>query len=224
MTSAPSPSELLSRLRWGKARCQGALTERRTLGGWFECRAALLSDCSVELPMRPMARAAPPSVPSPFWRRLRACEQEVGAEGSQWALTRKQTLYGRAAHLTVLTLWFLDKSNASSFASAASRPQCEKSMLVCLGWMPQRVMICGISVEATHRMTSAPLPSELLSRLRWGKARCQRALTHKRSRVVGAHSRLSIFVNGRTFTSLSRPDMSWSSLVRPFLRKLQASG
>ena len=69
--------------------------------------------------------------------------------------------------MTVLTLWFLDKSNASSFASAASREHCEKSMFVCSGWMPQRVMICGIS-ERTDRMTSAPSPSELLSRLRWG--------------------------------------------------------
>ena len=70
--------------------------------------------------------------------------------------------------MTVLTLWFLDKSNASSFASAASRSRCEKSMSVCSGWMPQRVMICGIS-EATDRMASAPLPSLLLSRLRWGR-------------------------------------------------------
>ena len=89
----------------------------------------------------------------------------AGAEGCQWALTRKQTLYGRAAHLTVLTLWFLDKSNASSFASAASRLPDEKLMSVCSGWMPQRVMICGIS-EATDRMASAPSPSELLSTLR----------------------------------------------------------
>ena len=81
--------------------------------------------------------------------------------------------------MTVLTLWFLDKSNTSSFASAASREHCEKSMFVCSGWMPQRVMICGIS-ERTDRMTSAPSPSELLSRLRW-KVRCQWALTEKRT-------------------------------------------
>ena len=82
--------------------------------------------------------------------------------------------------MTVLTLWFLDKSNASSFASAASRLPDEKLMSVCSGWMPQRVMICGIS-EATDRMASAPSPSELLSTLRWGKARCQGALTQKRT-------------------------------------------
>ena len=81
------------------------------------------------------------------------------------ALTQKQTLYGRAAHLTVLTLWFLDKSNASSFASAASRHRFEKSMSVCSGWMPQSVMICGIS-KAEDTIASAPSPSELLSRLR----------------------------------------------------------
>ena len=94
-------------------------------------------------------------------------------------LTRKQPLYGRAAHLTVLTLWFLDKSNASSFTSAASKQdekRDEKLVPVCSGWMPQRVMICGIS-EATDRMASAPSPSEFLSRLRWGKVRCQGALT-----------------------------------------------
>ena len=90
--------------------------------------------------------------------------------------TRKQTLYGRAAHLTVLTAWFLDKSNASSFASAASRSRHEKSMSVCSGRMPQREMICGIS-ETIDRMASTLSPSELLSRLRWGKARCQGALT-----------------------------------------------
>ena len=84
--------------------------------------------------------------------------------------------------MTVLTLWFLDKSNASSFASIASRSRCEKSMSICSGWMPQRVMICGIS-EATDRMASAPSPSELLSRLRWGKARCQGALKRR-----GEHS------------------------------------
>ena len=102
----------------------------------------------------------------------------------QRQLTRKQALYGRAAHLTVLTLWFLDKSNASSFASAASRLPDEKLMSVCSGWMPQRVMICGIS-EATDRMASAPSPSELLSRLRWGKARCQGALTRRRTLLGG---------------------------------------
>ena len=88
--------------------------------------------------------------------------------------------------MTVLTLWFLDKSNASSLASAASRPRCEKSMSVCSGWMPQREVICGIS-EATDRMASAPSPSELLSRLRWGKARCQGALTERQARGGGAH-------------------------------------
>ena len=62
--------------------------------------------------------------------------------------TRKQTLYGRAAHLTVLTVWFLDKSNASSFASAACKFM---RTFVCPGWMPERLMICGIS-ETTDRM------------------------------------------------------------------------
>ena len=67
--------------------------------------------------------------------------------------------------MTVLTLWFLDKSNASSFASAASRLRCEKLMSVCSGWMPQSVMICGIS-KAEDTIASAPLPSKFSSRLR----------------------------------------------------------
>ena len=82
--------------------------------------------------------------------------------------------------MMVLTAWFLDKSNASSFASAASRPRFGKSMSVCSGWVQQRLMICGIS-ETINRNASAPSPSELLSRLRLGKARCQGALTRKRT-------------------------------------------
>ena len=39
---------------------QGALTERQTLGSWFERRAAYSSNCSFELPLRPSARAAAP--------------------------------------------------------------------------------------------------------------------------------------------------------------------
>ena len=41
--------------------CQWALTQKQTLGSWFERRAAYSSDCSVELPLRPWARATPPS-------------------------------------------------------------------------------------------------------------------------------------------------------------------
>ena len=40
--------------------------------GRFEPRAAYLSDCSVELPLRPSARAAPPLGPRSLARRLRA--------------------------------------------------------------------------------------------------------------------------------------------------------
>ena len=50
--------------------CQWALTER--LGSRFESQAAYLSDCSVEFPLRPSARAAPPLGPSLFQARLRA--------------------------------------------------------------------------------------------------------------------------------------------------------
>ena len=49
--------------------------------GWFERRAAYASDCSVELPLRPSARAAPPSGPRQFSRRLRAWEQRWVLKG-----------------------------------------------------------------------------------------------------------------------------------------------
>ncbi len=48
---------------------------------WFERRAAYSSDRSVLLPLRPWARAAPPSGPRRFPRRLRAWEQ-------RWVLRR----------------------------------------------------------------------------------------------------------------------------------------
>jgi hypothetical protein len=46
---------------------------------------AYSSDCSVELPFRPSARAAPPSGPSLFRERLRARERRcMGAEVHGW--------------------------------------------------------------------------------------------------------------------------------------------
>ena len=108
---------------------------------------------------------------------LRAWEQrrELRFVNGSW---HERERYGAAAYLSVLTVWFLelDKSNASSFASTAVRPRFEKLMSVCSGRMPQREVICGISAT-TDRMASAPSPSEFLSRLRWGKVRCQGALT-----------------------------------------------
>ena len=41
---------------------------------YFESRAAYPSDCSVELPLRPLARAAAPLGPRLLFRRLRAEE------------------------------------------------------------------------------------------------------------------------------------------------------
>ena len=55
--------------------CVCALTE-----GLCEPRAAYSSDCSVELPLRPSARAAPPSGPRRLFVRLRAWERKAGAE------------------------------------------------------------------------------------------------------------------------------------------------
>ena len=61
-------------------------------------QAAYSSESSVELPLRPSARAAPPSGPRSFCRRLRAHGNGCGScEWCQWALTEKQTLRGRGA-------------------------------------------------------------------------------------------------------------------------------
>ena len=87
--------------------CQRALTQKRTLWSWFERRAAYLSDCSVELPLRPSAIAAPPSGPSSLALRLRGVGSEVGAEPCQWALTQKRTLWGGGA-LQLLDLRLLE--------------------------------------------------------------------------------------------------------------------
>ena len=50
--------------------CQGALTQKQTLRGRFKPGAAYSSDCSVELPLRPSASAAPPSGPMRLSSRL----------------------------------------------------------------------------------------------------------------------------------------------------------
>ena len=47
---------------------------------YFESRAAYPSDCSVELPLRPSARAAAPLGPRLLFRRLRAEESVAGGE------------------------------------------------------------------------------------------------------------------------------------------------
>ena len=75
----------------------GADTKANTFESWFEGQAAYLSDCSVELPLRPSARAAPPSGPSSLSSRLRGWGLEVSGEPCQWALTRKRTLLGGGA-------------------------------------------------------------------------------------------------------------------------------
>ena len=75
----------------------GADTKANTReASWFERQAAYSSDCSVMLPLRPSARAAPPWGPRWLYERLRAWERRWGAE-CQWALTRKQTLWGGSA-------------------------------------------------------------------------------------------------------------------------------
>ena len=50
-----------------KEQCQRALTQKQTLGSWFEPGAAYLSDCSVELPLSPSASAMAPWSPILLW-------------------------------------------------------------------------------------------------------------------------------------------------------------
>jgi hypothetical protein len=67
-------------------------------GGWFELQAAYSSDCSVVLPLRPSARAAPPLGPRLFnerlraWERVRVLRVSMGADSA-----RKRTLWGSSA-------------------------------------------------------------------------------------------------------------------------------
>ena len=89
------PMPLLPRLR---ARDRTGDGERvgKSMGAdtsWFERRAAYLSDCSVVLPLRPSARAAPPSGLRPFHERLRG-HGSGGADECQWALTERRPLGG----------------------------------------------------------------------------------------------------------------------------------
>ena len=82
-----------------------------TFGGWFELQAAYSSDCSVVLPLRPSARAAPPLGPRLFNERLRAWER-VRVLRVSMALTLKRTLRGAAAHLSEVTALPLSASHS----------------------------------------------------------------------------------------------------------------
>ena len=69
----PVVSQTASRGVWLVVRSvRWALTRKRTLWSWFECRAAYFSDCNVVLPLSPSARAAPPAELTLFPERL--CE------------------------------------------------------------------------------------------------------------------------------------------------------
>ncbi len=59
----------------------GADTNANTRGSWFDRRAAYSSDRSVELPLRPSARAAPPSEPRLLCVRLRGRERRWELSG-----------------------------------------------------------------------------------------------------------------------------------------------
>ena len=60
---------------FGGGWCGVSMGADTKFGGWFELQAAYLSDCSVVLPLRPSARAAPPLGPRLFNKRLRAWER-----------------------------------------------------------------------------------------------------------------------------------------------------
>ena len=111
---------------------------------------------------------------------LSECGPTLGTEGvleqtadgltltGEGGASKSACRFEKEGYLTALTVRFFDKSNARSFASAASRPRLRKSMSVCSGWMPQSVMICDIS-EAEDTIASALSPSEFLSRLNRGR-------------------------------------------------------
>ena len=61
------------------------------LGSGFKLQAAYSSDCSVVLPLRPSARAAPPWGPSPLTERLRAWERVRVLRVSMGADTKANT-------------------------------------------------------------------------------------------------------------------------------------
>ena len=85
-------------------------------------RVAYLSDCSIELPLRPSAIAAPPSGPSWLCSRLRGVGSEMGGEPCQWALTQKQTLCVAVAHLSDLTAAAEGSSLLSTNAPGSPTP------------------------------------------------------------------------------------------------------
>eukprot|EP00964_Phaeocystis_antarctica_P118567 scaffold82349_cov62-Phaeocystis_antarctica.AAC.5 len=88
--------------------CQWALTRKRTLGSWFERQAAYSRDCSVVLPLRPSAKAAPTSGPRRFHERL--CEHGSGGArdddggGDAELLVREVDLLGRLRALELVDL------------------------------------------------------------------------------------------------------------------------
>ena len=75
-----------------KEACQGALTRE----GGFERHSAYSSTSNVKLPLRPSARAAAPSGPRTFSRRLRARERRRVLRVSMGADTKANTRGGMA--------------------------------------------------------------------------------------------------------------------------------
>ena len=117
----------------GRAReqaCQWALTRKRTLWSWFECRAAYFSDCNVVMPLSPSAIAAAPSGPSQLCSRLqRGGVRRWGGEPCQRALTQANAL-GAAAHSSCWICVFL---RTAVSAEAPSAPM----------WLPLRLQARG---------------------------------------------------------------------------------
>jgi hypothetical protein len=100
---------------------------------WFEYRAAYDNEVSVELPLIPSARAAPPSGPSSFPASLRAHKKCLLF--CQRALTRKRTLWGTATHLSSLSTLFPLTQLAMMMAEATPSPLRERSIFS-VGFVP----------------------------------------------------------------------------------------
>ena len=78
-------------------------------------KAAYLMDCSVVLPVRPSARAAPPLGPRLFFTRLRTWEREAGAVRVSMGADTKANTQGRGA-LEISDLRLLEDGSERSDA------------------------------------------------------------------------------------------------------------
>ena len=139
----------------------GANTKANTLGSWFERWAAYLRDCSVELPLRPSAIAAPPSGPRRLSSRLREWGLEVSGEPCQWALTERRTLAGRHAHLSDVSAAAQGSNLLSTIAPGTPTPLAFRLSSVMLfsrketSGIPQKSVRAACSSTTLARVSAA---------------------------------------------------------------------